>query len=377
MASRCRRWSSRGRRRRHHARPDQRRPLQDRDRRGVGPRRVGRVGHRHARQPPGRQGGLRDRPTRTSRPRRSSARGRRCRATSVASRASAERRRCSHRRRGHGRRGAGQAGREALRPPAGRRVGARPRPARRRAHRGAPAEPARDGVEQPARRQSDDQCVGQRRSTGSSADAAEARSGSGQLERRPARPNQGGPWHSQATSLREPVRASTTPPGAEGWQELYATTCPSATPARDVEDVDVLVLRRHPLAERVHAVRATFGASSRSAAWASTTPATLCPPANGIDYRVHNGYVYMTPVPVADPAEIPARVPQFLERAGHYFGQLGRALMPRGSTRSRRRDRRARGASSSSPARHGPARGRHVGLGKSNIYDLAHELPPS
>lgn len=44
----------------------------------------------------------------------------------------------------------------------------------------------------------------------------------------------------------------------------------------------------------------------------------LIPPANGIDYRVHNGYVYMSPVPVPED-QIPARVPEFTERAGHYF----------------------------------------------------------
>ncbi|MGO4837832.1 hypothetical protein AB4144_36875, partial [Rhizobiaceae sp. 2RAB30] len=44
----------------------------------------------------------------------------------------------------------------------------------------------------------------------------------------------------------------------------------------------------------------------------------LIPPANGVDYRIHNGYCYMSPVAVAADL-IPARVPQFLERAGHYF----------------------------------------------------------
>src|SRR4029078_13477601 len=44
----------------------------------------------------------------------------------------------------------------------------------------------------------------------------------------------------------------------------------------------------------------------------------VIPPANGIDYRVHNGYVYMSPVSVPE-EEIPARVPEFLERAGYYF----------------------------------------------------------
>ena len=35
----------------------------------------------------------------------------------------------------------------------------------------------------------------------------------------------------------------------------------------------------------------------------------LIPPANGIDYRVHNGYFYMSPVAVPE-AEIAARVPR-------------------------------------------------------------------
>lgn len=44
----------------------------------------------------------------------------------------------------------------------------------------------------------------------------------------------------------------------------------------------------------------------------------LVPPANGVDYRILNGYVYFSPVGVA-PEDIEARVPQFMERAGHYY----------------------------------------------------------
>ncbi|MCX5496071.1 PEP-utilizing enzyme [Kaistia dalseonensis] len=44
----------------------------------------------------------------------------------------------------------------------------------------------------------------------------------------------------------------------------------------------------------------------------------MVPPANGVEYRIHNGYCYMSPVAVA-PELIAARVPQFIERAGHYF----------------------------------------------------------
>jgi len=45
----------------------------------------------------------------------------------------------------------------------------------------------------------------------------------------------------------------------------------------------------------------------------------LIPPSLGVDYRVLNGYAFLSPVGVADPAEIEARVPHFLERAGFYF----------------------------------------------------------
>jgi pyruvate,water dikinase len=44
----------------------------------------------------------------------------------------------------------------------------------------------------------------------------------------------------------------------------------------------------------------------------------LVPPANGLDSRILNGYLYLSPVPVA-PEKIPERVPLFLERAGYYF----------------------------------------------------------
>jgi pyruvate, water dikinase len=48
----------------------------------------------------------------------------------------------------------------------------------------------------------------------------------------------------------------------------------------------------------------------------------LIPPANGIDFKIHNGYCYMSPVGVA-PELIGDRVPQFLERAGYYFQNWG------------------------------------------------------
>ena len=43
------------------------------------------------------------------------------------------------------------------------------------------------------------------------------------------------------------------------------------------------------------------------------------PPAMGVDYRVVNGYVYISPNPVTDPDKIAERAEFFQKRAGHYF----------------------------------------------------------
>jgi len=43
------------------------------------------------------------------------------------------------------------------------------------------------------------------------------------------------------------------------------------------------------------------------------------PPVYGVDHRIVNGYVYITPVPVKDPAEIEKRIALFMERAGYYY----------------------------------------------------------
>ncbi len=43
------------------------------------------------------------------------------------------------------------------------------------------------------------------------------------------------------------------------------------------------------------------------------------PPVYGVDHRIINGYVYISPVPVKDPKEVEERVGHFLERAGYYY----------------------------------------------------------
>ncbi len=109
------------------------------------------------------------------------------------------------------------------------------------------------------------------------------------------------------------------PPGAEGWEELY----PYYLLFRD--DRRVFEESRFWFADTQHwpTVFKPFDTITVEFAIRClgqyNTRHYVIPPANGIDYRVHNGYVYMSPVGVPE-EQIPARVPEFLERAGFYFG---------------------------------------------------------
>jgi pyruvate,water dikinase len=110
-----------------------------------------------------------------------------------------------------------------------------------------------------------------------------------------------------------------TPAGCEGWEEMYpywsvfderrreadenrlwfwnSMHFPFPMPAFDMVEVD------HPY----YAL----------GAWQNR--AFAVPPAMGVDYRVVNGYVYISPNPVTDPEKIAERAEFFQKRAGHYF----------------------------------------------------------
>ncbi|MEY3960885.1 MAG: hypothetical protein RIR14_1539 [Pseudomonadota bacterium] len=108
------------------------------------------------------------------------------------------------------------------------------------------------------------------------------------------------------------------PKGAEGWESLY----PYYTrfqPSRRKEDDEKFwfcnsqhwptPLRPFDVIFLDFAIKCLGQYNSRH---------LLVPPANGIDYRILNGFVYFSPVAVA-PENIEARIPQFMDRAGHYF----------------------------------------------------------
>jgi pyruvate,water dikinase len=108
------------------------------------------------------------------------------------------------------------------------------------------------------------------------------------------------------------------PEGIEGWEELYPYSVTFGDARKDYED------NRFWFWDSMHWGTAMTPFDSTFFEMAIATLSQMnsrhyrIPPADGIDFRVLYGYAYLSPVGV-DPSNIEARVPQFMERAGHYF----------------------------------------------------------
>jgi pyruvate,water dikinase len=109
-----------------------------------------------------------------------------------------------------------------------------------------------------------------------------------------------------------------TPEGAEGWQDLYAYSSIFSEDRREYEDSMFWFQDGVHWPQVLTPWDATFFEFAITSLSQYNTRHLLVPPANGIDYRILNGYAYLTPVPAPE-AEIGARVEQFMQRAGHYF----------------------------------------------------------
>jgi pyruvate,water dikinase len=108
------------------------------------------------------------------------------------------------------------------------------------------------------------------------------------------------------------------PAGAEGWEELYPYYLTFQPNLRDKEDAKFWFCDSQHWPNPFKPFDAVTVEYAVRCLGQYNTRHYLVPPANGVDYRIHNGYCYMSPIAVA-PELIEGRIPQFLERAGHYF----------------------------------------------------------
>ncbi|MDQ1833864.1 PEP-utilizing enzyme [Massilia scottii] len=110
-----------------------------------------------------------------------------------------------------------------------------------------------------------------------------------------------------------------TPPGGEGWQQLYPYYHTFSEERRPFEE------SKFWFADKIHhpAPLYPFDAIICEAHWIGVsqynTRVFMIPPALGIDQRILNGYLYLSPNGIDDPALIEQRASVFKQRAGYYF----------------------------------------------------------
>jgi pyruvate, water dikinase len=106
------------------------------------------------------------------------------------------------------------------------------------------------------------------------------------------------------------------PAGAEGWEELYPYNLVFANAPGGDEKFWFCDSQHWPTVFKPF--ETIGGEFSVKCLGQYNTRHLLIPPANGIEFKIHLGYLYMSPVAVPE-SEIPARIPEFERRAGHYF----------------------------------------------------------
>ena len=108
----------------------------------------------------------------------------------------------------------------------------------------------------------------------------------------------------------------TVPPGAEGWEELYPYHLLFANSPGSDEKFWFCDSQHWPTVFKPF--ETIGGEFAVKCLGQYNTRHLLIPPANGIEFKIHLGYLYMSPVPVPE-GEIASRVPEFEKRVGHYF----------------------------------------------------------
>ena len=110
-----------------------------------------------------------------------------------------------------------------------------------------------------------------------------------------------------------------TPDGAEGWEDLYPYYCLISDERREMEEGKFWFFDGMHNPEPLYPFDTIMTENWWVAASQMASRVWPIPVAMGIDQRLVNGYIYVSPNSVTDPDRIAARNEHFARRAGHYF----------------------------------------------------------
>jgi pyruvate, water dikinase len=105
-------------------------------------------------------------------------------------------------------------------------------------------------------------------------------------------------------------------PGAEGWRSMY----PYFTRFQPEDDNRFWFYNAMHFPEPMPAFDVITAEIPYTAIGANTSRVFVFPTTLGIEHRIVNGRIYITAIPITDPAEIEKRLATFQERAGYYYG---------------------------------------------------------
>lgn len=118
-----------------------------------------------------------------------------------------------------------------------------------------------------------------------------------------------------------------TPKGAEGWEGMYPYYVRFCPERREADDQVFWFRNVQHWPKPVRPFDMILVEYAAKTLGQYNTRHLRLPAANGINYRVLNGYVYFAPISVPD-AEIEPRIADFVERASYYYENWAELLEP-------------------------------------------------
>jgi pyruvate,water dikinase len=126
------------------------------------------------------------------------------------------------------------------------------------------------------------------------------------------------PASAKKTGFANPFDVA-TPPGAEGWESMYPYYALTSPERREMEEKKFWFFDGMHNPEPLYPFDTIMTENWWVAASQMSNRVWPIPPAQGIDHRIINGYLYISPNAYTDAGKMAERAAYFASRAGHYF----------------------------------------------------------